>query len=218
MGVGAIGENLPTYLDGLLVTLRLTLWSGAIALVVGVVLAALRVSPLRPLRALAALYVEVLRNTPLTLVFFFMIFVAPQFGVLTPLGFSTAVVCLAAYTAAFVCEAVRSGINSVGVGQAEAARAIGLTFGQTLREVILPQAVRSVIPPLINVFVALTKNTSVAAGFAVVELMASGRRLTVTNSADGIWILVGVALFYLVITIPAGLLSSALERRVAFAR
>lgn len=213
-----IGDNLGTYLDGFRVTLQLTAYAGAIALVAGLVLAALRVSPLRPLRGFAAAYVEILRNTPLTLVFFFVVFVAPQFGILAPLGFWTAVVCLSAYTSAFVCEAVRSGINSVGVGQAEAARAIGLTFGQTLGAVILPQAVRSVIPPLINVLIALTKNTSVAAGFAVVELMGSGRRLGTANAADSLWVLVGVAIFYLLITIPAGIAAGAIERRVAFSR
>lgn len=213
-----IVDNLPTYLQGFASTLRLTLYSGALALAAGLVLAALRVSPLRPLRAFSALWVEVLRNTPLTLVFFGLVFVAPRFGVITPLGFWTAVICLAAYTSAFVSEALRSGINSVGVGQAEAARAIGLTFGQTLGQVVLPQAVRSVIPPLINVFIALAKNTSVAAGFAVVELMATGRRLGVANAADGIWVLVGVALFYLLLTIPLGLVAGAVERKVAFSR
>jgi glutamate transport system permease protein len=216
--VGIIGTNLPTYLEGFRLTLTLALVSGLIALVVGLVLAGFRVSPLTPLRALAATYVELLRNTPLTLVFFFMAFVAPQFGVISPLGFWTAVICLSAYTAAFVSEAVRSGINSVGMGQSEAARAIGLTFGQTLSLVVLPQAVRSVIPPLINVFIALAKNTSVAAGFAVVELTATGRRLALSNPADTVWALVGVAVFYLLITIPAGLIAGAVERKVAFAR
>ena len=213
-------DNLPAYGSGFLVTLQLTLYSAALALLAGLLLAALRVSPLRPLRAFAATYVELLRNTPLTLVFFFMVFVAPYFGILAPLGFWTAVICLSAYTAAFVCEAVRSGINSVGIGQAEAARAIGLTFGQTLVEVVLPQAVRSVVPPLINVFIALAKNTSVSAGFGLiaVELMGAGRRLGVTNAASGLWVLVGVALFYLAITIPAGILAGRIERKVAFAR
>ena len=213
-----IGENLTAYLEGFSVTLRLTLLSAGLALVAGLVLAALRVSPFRPLRAFAAFYVELLRNTPLTLVFFAMVFVAPRFGIVTPLGFWTAVICLSVYTAAFVCEAVRSGINSVGVGQSEAARAIGLTFGQTLGEVVLPQAVRSVVPPLINVFIALAKNTSVAAGCAVVELMGVGRRLGTANAAEGLWVLVGIALFYLAITIPAGLIAGAVERKVAFSR
>lgn len=215
--MGVIFDNASTYLDGFLVTLRLTAYSGALALLLGLAVAALRVSPLRSARAFAATYVEVLRNTPLTLVFFFMVLVAPQFGILPPLGFWTAVLCLGLYTAAFVAEAVRSGINGVGVGQAEAARSIGLTFGQTLREVVVPQAIRSTVPPLINVLIALTKNTSVAAGFAVVELVGTGRRLSTTNAGDP-WVLVGVAVCYLIITIPAGLLATALERKVAFAR
>lgn len=213
-----IAQNLPAYLTGFLSTLQLTVVAGIVALGWGLVLAALRVSPLAPLRAFATVYVELLRNTPLTLVFFFLVFVAPQFGVLVPLRFWTAVVALSAYTSAFVCEAVRSGINSVGLGQAEAARAIGLTFGQSLSMVILPQAVRTVIPPLINVFIALAKNTSVASGFAGVELMASGRRLATSNPADTLWVLAGVAMFYLVITIPAGVVAGVIERKVAFAR
>lgn len=210
--------NLPAYWSGFLMTLQLTVYAGAVSLAAGVLLAAFRVSPLAPLRAFGAVYVELLRNTPLTLVFFFLAYVAPQFGVLAPLGFWTAVICLSAYTSAFVCEAVRSGINSVGVGQAEAARAIGLTFGQSLGTVVLPQALRTVVPPLINVFIALAKNTSVAAGFAVVELTASGRRLALANPADAVLVLVGVAVFYLLITIPLGLIAGTVERKVAFAR
>ena len=209
--MNVILDNVPALLSGFEMTLKLTLVSGAVALVVGLFLAALRVSPLTPLRGLATTYVELLRNTPLTLVFFFLVFVAPQFGILAPLGFWTAVLALSAYTSAFVCEAIRSGINSVHLGQAEAARAIGLTFGQSLSLVILPQAVRTVIPPLINVFIALAKNTSV-------ELMATGRRIATANPAENIAVLVGVALFYLAITIPAGILAGVVERKVAFAR
>lgn len=216
--MNVILDNVPALLSGFEMTLKLTLVSGAVALVVGLFLAALRVSPLTPLRGLATTYVELLRNTPLTLVFFFLVFVAPQFGILAPLGFWTAVLALSAYTSAFVCEAIRSGINSVHLGHAEAARAIGLTFGQSLSLVILPQAVRTVIPPLINVFIALAKNTSVAAGFGTVELMATGRRIATANPAENIAVLVGVALFYLAITIPAGILAGVVERKVAFAR
>ncbi len=211
-------DNAPTLWSGFRVTLQLTAVSGLLALALGLALAALRVAPLRPLRAVSMLYVELMRNTPLTLVFFGMVLVAPQFGIIPPLGFWTAVLCLTLYTSAFVSEALRSGINSVGVGQAEAARAIGLTFGQSLRLVILPQAVRTVIPPLINVIIALAKNTSVAAGFAVVELVATGRRLGQAIPGEAVTILGGIALLYLVFTIPAGLLATRLEKKVAFAR
>jgi glutamate transport system permease protein len=210
-------DNLPLYWDGFQMTLRLTLVSAVASLVLGTLLGAFRVSPVPTLRGFGTVYVELLRNTPLTLVFFFMVFVAPQLGVKLPFE-TSAYVALSLYTAAFVCEAVRSGVNSVGVGQAEAARAIGLTFTQTMSQVVLPQALRTVVPPLINIFIALTKNTSVAVGFFVTELMAVGIRLANRNPADVIAVLVGVAVFYLAITVPAGILAGRLERRVAFAR
>ena len=213
----ALLDNLPLLRDGFLTTLRLTLISGAIALVLGTLLGAFRVSPVPTLRGFGTFYVELVRNTPLTLVFFFFVFAAPQIGIKLPFD-TSALVALSLYTAAFVCEAVRSGVNSVGVGQAEAARAIGLTFTQTMSQVVLPQALRTVVPPLINIFIALTKNTSVAVGFFVTELMAVGIRLTNRHPADSVVILIGIAVFYLLITIPSGILAARLERRVAFAR
>jgi glutamate transport system permease protein len=180
-------------------------------------LGSFRVSPVPTLRWFGTGYVELLRNTPLTLVFFFMVFVAPRIGIKLDFDIS-AYLALSLYTSAFVCEAVRSGVNSVGVGQAEAARAIGLTFTQTMSQIVLPQALRTVVPPLINIFIALTKNTSVAVGFFVTELMAVGIRLSNRNPADIVTILAGIAVCYLIITIPAGILAGRLERRVAFAR
>lgn len=213
----AIIDNLDLYLEGFWATLRLTLTSAVFALVLGTVLGAFRVSPVPTLRGFGTTYVELVRNTPLTLVFFFFVFVAPQVDIKLPF-FTSALVALSLYTAAFVCEAVRSGVNSVGIGQAEAARAIGLTFNQTMTQVVLPQAFRSVVPPLISIFIALTKNTSVAVGFFVTELMAIGIRLANRNPADVIPVLLGVAFFYLIITVPAGILAHRLERKVAFAR
>jgi len=215
--VDALLDNLPLLRDGFLTTLRLTLVSAAVALVLGTLLGAFRVSPVPTLRGFGTVYVELVRNTPLTLVFFFFVFVAPQVDIKLPFE-TSAYVALSLYTAAFVCEAVRSGVNSVGVGQAEAARAIGLTFTQTMSQVVLPQALRSVVPPLINIFIALTKNTSVAVGFFVTELMAVGVRLANRYPADIITMLLGIAVCYLAITIPAGILAGRLERRVAFAR
>jgi len=216
--VDAVIDNLPLYWEGFKTTLSLTLISGAIALVAGTILGALRVSPVAPLRWFGTTYVELVRNTPLTLVFIFFVFVVPQLGYTASSFFVPAVMALSVYTAAFVCEAVRSGVNSVGVGQAEAARAVGLTFSQTLQAVVLPQALRTVIPPLINIFIALTKNSSVAGGFFVAELFGVGRQLANANPADVVAVLVGVGIGYLVITIPSGILAGRVERRVAFAR
>jgi glutamate transport system permease protein len=214
--MGVIFDNFDRYLEGFRNTLSLTLVSAALAIAIGTVLAAFRVSPVPVLRAVGTLYVETLRNTPLTLVFFFSVFVLPQVDIRLSF-FAFAVVALTVYHAAFFCEAVRSGINAVGVGQAEAARSIGLGFGQTLRIVVLPQAFRTVIPPLISVFIALTKNSSIAAAFGVAELTKIGQELSNTTG-EPIAVLFGVACFYLIITIPSGQLAAVVERRVAFAR
>jgi glutamate transport system permease protein len=213
--VDAVLDNLTLYRQGFLTTLALTALSSALALALGTLLAAMRVSPVPSLRAAGALYVETVRNTPLTVVFFFAVFVLPQVDV-TLSFFVFAVVAVTLYHAAFFCEAVRSGINAVSAGQAEAARSIGLTFGQSLRLVILPQAFRTVIPPIINVVIALTKNTSIAAAFGVLELTGVGQRLANANSDAVIPLLLGIVVCYLVITLPSGWLAGALERRVAF--
>lgn len=213
----AVLDNLDAYREGFVTTLEVSALSAVLALALGTLLAAMRVSPVPTLRAAGATYVELVRNTPLTVVFFFVVFVLPQLDILLPY-FAFAVIALTVYHAAFFCEAVRSGINAVGVGQAEAARSIGLTFGQSLRLVVLPQAFRTVIPPLINVVIALIKNSSIAAAFGVVELTATGTRLANANGDAVIAILAGVAVCYLVLTLPSGWLAGRLERRVAVAR
>jgi glutamate transport system permease protein len=214
--VDAVTGNLDLYWGGFLTTLELAALSSVLALVLGTVLAAMRVSPVPPLRAAGTTYVEIVRNTPLTVVFFFVVFVLPQVDVRLSF-FVFAVIAVTVYHAAFFCEAVRSGINSVSAGQAEAARSIGLTFGQSLRLVILPQAFRTVIPPLINVVIALIKNTSIAAAFGTAELTAAGTRLANANGDAVIPVLLGIAVCYLMLTLPAGWLAGAVERRVAFA-
>ena len=211
-------ESLPEYFAGFRMTLYLTVVSGVLSLLLGTFLAACRVSPLKSLRTVATVIVEVGRNTPLTLVFVFFVFILPALGIILPLGTIPAIIALTVYTSAFVCEAVRSGINSVGIGQAEAARAIGLGSVNTLWLIVLPQALRSVVPPLISVLIALAKNTSVASGFAVVELTATGRGLARDYPADVIWMLLGVAAFYLLITVPAGAMAGWVERKVVFSR
>lgn len=217
--MGALIDNADLLGKAFVTTLWLSIAAGALSLVWGVVLAAFRVSPIGPLRTFGTAYVNVFRNTPLTLLFLFLLVGAPPLlGLTVPFGFPMALVAMTLYTATFVCEVVRSGVNSVGVGQAEAARSIGLSFFQTLGQVILPQAFRSVIPPLINVYIAHVKNTSVAAGFALFELTASAQRLSNQNPSDVVAIFAGIGLCYLVITIPMGLASQRIERKVAIAR
>jgi glutamate transport system permease protein len=210
-------DNLPLLRSAFLTTLSLSVLAGVLALVLGTVLAAMRVSPIPPLRGLATFYVEVLRCTPLTVVFFFLIFGLPQIDFVVDF-FPGAVLAVGLYTAAFVCEAVRSGINAVSPGQAEAARAIGLTFGQSLREVVLPQAFRTVVPPLGNVWIAMVKNTSIAAGFSVTELSATLPRLVNADAGQLLLVLLAVVVGYMLITVPSAWLVHRVERRVAVLR
>ncbi|NIJ06273.1 glutamate transport system permease protein [Frigoribacterium faeni] len=217
-GLDAVTDNWPRFWNGFVTTLQLMLLSGVGALLIGFVVAAMRISPVASFRAFATTYTEALRNTPLTLVLFFCAFVLPYLGVDFGSYFPLAVIGLTLYTSPFVAEAIRSGINGVPVGQAEAARSIGLGFGQTLAHVILPQAVRMVVPPLINVFIALTKNTSVAGGFFVAELFAAGRYIANDRGDAVITTLLAVAVFYLVITVTLGRVAAVVEQRVAALR
>jgi glutamate transport system permease protein len=203
---------LPEFWEGFRVTLLLLAVSGVLALILGTLIAAMRISPVAALRGLAAFWTEIARNTPLTLIFFFTAFVMPMLGVRLPYVL-LAFIALTYYTSPFVAEALRSGINGVPLGQAEAARSIGLGFGQTVSLVVLPQALRMTVPPLINVFIALTKNTSVAGGFFVVELFATTRQLANDNGNIVLPILFTAAALYLVITVPLGLAAGQLEKR-----
>ena len=208
----AVIDNLPTYFEGFRMTVLLLVASGISALILGTVIAAMRISPVSSLRAFATVYTELVRNTPLTLVLFFCAIVLPYLG--SNLEYEVAaIVGLSVYTSPFIAEALRSGINGVPVGQAEAARSVGLGFGQTVGIIVLPQAFRMTIPPLINVFIALTKNTSVAGAFFVFELFAAGRELANANGDAVIAILLGVATLYLLITIPLGVIAARLERK-----
>jgi glutamate transport system permease protein len=214
--VNAVIENFPLLLDGFLMTLRLLVVSAAGAILIGFVIAAMRISPVAAFRGFAMVYTEIIRNVPLTLVLFFCAFILPYLGAPTDyLQFAT--IGLTVYTSPFIAEALRSGVNGVPVGQAEAARAIGLGFGQTLGSVVLPQAVRMVIPPLINVIIALTKNTSVAAGFSVLELVATSRQI-IQFASNAIPIFIAVTIFYLLITVTLGRVADVVEKKVAVLR
>ena len=212
----AVLDHLGEFGTALRVTLWLSALSFGLALLLGFVVATMRVSPVAPLRAAGLAYVETFRNIPLTAFFALAVFGLPKVGVLLSFwGF--AVMVLGVYTGAFVAEAVRAGINTVAAGQAEAARSLGLTFGQTLWNVVLPQALRTVVQPIGSLFIALAKNSAIASLFAVIELTATFDSLTERESAT-LPLLVGTGLAYLSITIPAGLLTGVLERRAAFKR
>ncbi|MEV5956037.1 amino acid ABC transporter permease [Streptomyces sp. NPDC051987] len=205
-------------------TVKLTVFSAVGSLVWGTLLAAMRVSPVPLMRGFGTAYVNIVRNIPLTvIVIFTSLGLADIFGVTLGAsdfkvqGFRLAVLGLAAYTAAFVCEALRSGINTVPVGQAEAARAIGLNFSQTLRLIVLPQAFRAVIGPLANVLIALTKNTTVAAAISVAEAAALMKTM-IENEAQTVAIGAVFAFGFVVLTLPTGLFLGWLAKRLAVKR
>jgi len=214
---GALREMMPSILDGFWLTLRLLGYSAAIATVVGTVLATMRVSPVAVLRGFGTSYVNIFRNTPLVVLFIIFVTGGPQ--LLGRVEFTTlATIALSVYTAAFICEGIRSGVNTVPTGQAEAARSIGMGFTQTLTVVVLPQAFRAVIPPLASIYIALAKNTSVAAAFGVAELTYRMRSLNEQFPQETVTRFFGIVLFYMLIVAVISGIAQALERRLAVSR
>ncbi len=198
-------------------TISLLIVAGLGALALGTLLGAFRVSAVPALRAVGTAYVTVFRNTPLLVVFLLIYFGLPELGIRPP-QFWLASLALFTYTSAFVCEAVRSGVNAVDSGQAEAARSVGMAFGQSLRLIVLPQAFRAVIPPLASVFIALAKNTSLVAGFGIADATYRMRGLINNNPGDVYAIFVGVALGYVLIVAVISLAARGLERQLEVAR
>jgi glutamate transport system permease protein len=210
-------DNLDVFVRGFRTTVSLTLLAAIGALILGTLIAAMRVSPVPPLRWAGASYVRLVRNTPLTVVFFLVVFGLPEVDV-TLSFFRFAVLALTVYTAAFVAEAVRSGINSVPAGQAEASRSIGMTFSQTLRLVVLPQAFANIVPPLASVFIALLKNTSIASAFFIFEGVQAMNQLITKFGNSVIPIIAAAAVGYLVLALLSAFLFGLLERAVSAGR
>lgn len=206
-------------------TIKLTVLSAIGALIIGTIIAAMRVSPIPVARAIATAYVTIFRNTPLTLIILFTSFglyqtmgvaLAPEnsSSFLVDNNFRLAILGLSVYTASFVAESLRSGINTVPVGQAEAGRSLGMTFTQNITIVVLPQAFRAVIGPLGSVLIALTKNTTIASVIGVAE--ASLLMKTMIENEAAIFAVGGLfALGFVILTLPTGLLFGYLSKRLA---
>ncbi|WP_207897401.1 amino acid ABC transporter permease [Amycolatopsis pittospori] len=210
-------------------TIKLTFFSAIGSLIWGTILVGMRVSPVPIMRAFGTAYVNIFRNTPLTVIIVFT-----SLGLSSTLGlnlaskdsttslednfFRLAILGFVAYTATFVCESLRSGINTVPVGQAEAARALGLGFFQVLTLIVLPQAFRSVIAPLTNVMIALLKNTTVASVIGVAEaaLLMSAM---VENESDALLTVFFVfAAGFVILVLPLGLLLGWVAKKVEVKR
>jgi glutamate transport system permease protein len=215
--MSVLTNHLDLFLRAFGQTLQLFAISAVRSLVLGTILAALRVSPVPVFRGIGTTYVTVLRNTPLTLVFVFFLFAYPLLEIVKIEPYTAAIIALSLYTAAFVCEVVRSGINTVPVGQAEASRALGLTFTQMLGNVVLPQALRSVVPPMTSTMIALLKNTTVASGFAVFQ--AGSIRDSLSEQGENVLFgLLWVAVGFVILVMPLTYVQQVFEKRWSVAR
>jgi glutamate transport system permease protein len=212
--VDSLTENWDLILKGFWETVKLLGASGALALVIGTVVGVARVSPVSILRRSAATYVRLFRNTPLLVLIILTYYGLPEIGI--DFGFFIMVtLAMGVYTASFVAECIRSGVNGIPLGQAEAARSVGMPFSLTMTQVILPQAFRYVVPPLASVFIALTKNTSLAAGFGIAEATFRLKGLLNDYATERVVIFLGIALGYIIIVELISFGANRLERRWA---
>jgi glutamate transport system permease protein len=209
-------DNLPRLLRGLGVTLQLTIGGFLIGLVIGTVIAVFRVSPIKPLRVLGAGYVAAMVNSPLIFLVFVAYYGLPKLGALLT-NFQCALIAVGLYLGGYISEALRSGFNAVSNGQAEAARAIGLTFGQTLTHVILPQALRSSVGPLAVLLNANYRNVAVAGAIGVAEVVKAGSDLS-DETAKQYPFFVFSFLAFMVLGFTTALFAGWLDNRVAVKR
>ena len=226
--MGVFTEYRSLIFEAFWTTIQLTAFAAVGALVLGTLLAAMRLAPVPMLNWIGTGYVNVVRNTPLTLIILFCSFgLAQTLGVtlvdpksptsIADSNFRLAVLGLALYTASFVCETVRAGVNTVPLGQAEAARSLGFSFGQNLRIILLPQAFRAVVIPLGSVLIALTKNTTIASAIGVAEAALLMKEM-IENTAALIAVGTIFAVGFVFLTLPMGLLFGWLGKRLAVAR
>ncbi|KQS59835.1 amino acid ABC transporter permease [Geodermatophilus sp. Leaf369] len=214
--MSALVDAWPQLLSGLGTTVFVLVTSAVGALVLGTLVTVARVSPVPVLRAAAFGYVQVLVNVPLLALLLLAVFALPDAGLIAPLV-TTAIVVLTVYEAAYVAEALRSGINTVSRGQVEAARALGFTLAQTLRLVVVPQAARTVVQPLGNVLIALLMNTALTATVGVVELTSATNKVNLVQ-AQPIPIFGAAGLVYMALALVIGLGAGRIEKRVAIRR
>ena len=208
-----LADNAPFLLSGLLTTLLLTVLGFVGALLLGTTIAILRVCPITPLRVVGTVYVEFFRNVPLLSLLILIVFGLPDIGLLIPL-FWCGVLGLVLAGSAFICETVRSGINTISVGQSEAARALGMSFTTQLRLIILPQAFRTMVQPLVNNFIGILIGSSLAAAVGVSDITNVTQQLNIQYAEAVVLFLLSGGV-YLVFALGAGGVGSWLERLVA---
>jgi glutamate transport system permease protein len=212
-----ITSHLGVFGHGLLVSLELSGSTFVLAGLLGLALACCRISPVLPLRVVGWAYVAVLRSVPLLVLLTLFVFGLPEIGMVYSL-FWTAVTAMSLYWAAFFCEAIRSGVRSVPAGQIEAGRALGLSFAQVLRLIVLPQSFRSMIQPLASLLIAVTLNSSLASAVGVTQELTGQTELLDQQYAQPLVTFGAAALCYVAITLLIGRLAAVMERKLVVLR
>lgn len=211
--INILVNHWPQFMQGLSSTIMCSLIAIFFSLIIGVICALVEVSPFRIPHLIARIYVEIFRNIPLLIIVMIFYLVVPQMG-LKLTGFGAGTIALTLYTSAFISETVKSGINSIGIGQMEGARSNGMSYVQAMRYVVLPQALKVVIPPLGNQFISLIKNSSVLAFVAGFDLMYQADVISLA-SFETVNTYVVVGLLYLVLTLPLSYYMRYLEEKLA---
>ena len=204
------------FFEGLLVTLQLTVLSFLFAMLVGTVMAIFRISPIAPLRAVGLIYVDIFRNVPLLSLIIVVVYALPEIGLMWSYN-NSVIISMSLVGGAFICESLRAGINSVPAGQIEAARSLGLGFTGTVRFVVLPQAFRSMVQPLVTTFIGIFLSSSLAGTVGVMDLTATVTYIN-NREARGLMTFMVAAIIYLVISLGAGAVGDRLERKLRVLR
>lgn len=204
------------FFEGLLVTLQLTVLSFLFAMLVGTIMAIFRISPIAPLRAVGLIYVDIFRNVPLLSLIIVVVYALPEIGLMWSYN-NSVIISMSLVGGAFICESLRAGINSVPAGQIEAARSLGLGFTGTVRYVVLPQAFRSMVQPLVTTFIGIFLSSSLAGTVGVMDLTATVTYIN-NREARGLMTFMVAAIIYLVISLGAGAVGDRLERKLRVLR
>ncbi|MCM3741542.1 amino acid ABC transporter permease [Oceanobacillus luteolus] len=206
-------DALPTLLSGMGLTLEITIISLVLAMVIGLVLGVFSITKSKILRAISTVFVDMIRGTPLLVQILFIYFGIPSVFDVNLTAFAAGVIAITINAAAYLVEIFRAGINSIDKGQMEAGRSIGFSYWQTMRLIVLPQAVRRMIPAFVNQFIVSIKDTSLLSAIGIAELTFSGQSIYAANFR-AFEILFAVGVLYFVIIYTLSLLSRWLERRL----
>ncbi|MBL4932857.1 amino acid ABC transporter permease [Clostridium paridis] len=208
-------DSFPSLLSGLLVTLKITIFSLVFASIIGLLVGLLNISSNKILKRIAVIYIDIIRGTPLIVQAFFIYFGIPSVMGIRIDPVLAGIIALSLNAGAYMAEIFRAGIQSVHKGQMEAARSLGLSYGKAMRKVILPQAIRTMIPSIINQFIISLKDTSILSVIGLRELTQSGQIIIASNfKSFQIWLIVGVMYFIIITTIS--IISKRIERRLSY--